>query len=118
MVTDVPVTGLPALKVGQRASVQPDGLNRLLAGSVVMIGLIPDTSASPVTYPVTIGITGQSAAALHASSFAHVTITAGLKAGQHVVLADLRKPLPSNNLPAWAAQASVRSTSLGHPEPR
>ena len=148
VVTDVPVTDLPALKVGQRASVQPDGLNRLLAGSVVSIGLIPDTSASPVTYPVTIGIAGQSAAALHANGFADVTITtgrsrgvsvptsavhysgrsatvtvysagrthsvkvrtgtkglvmtritAGLKAGQHVVLADLRKPLPSGNLP-------------------
>ncbi len=26
-------------------------------------------------------------------------ITAGLRVGQHVVLADLRKPLPTNNLP-------------------
>ena len=151
VVTDVPVTDLPALKVGQRASVQPDGLTRSRPGSVVSIGLIPDTSASPVTYPVTIGITGQAAAALHANSFADVTITtgqshgvsvptsavhysgdsatvtvysagkihsvkvrigtkglvmtritAGLKVGQHVVLADLRKPLPSNNLPGPA----------------
>ena len=42
-------------------------------------------------------------------------ITAGLKAGQHVVLADLRKPLPSNNLPGGAARVLV-STSLSRPE--
>jgi trimeric autotransporter adhesin len=148
VLTEVPVTDLPAIKVGQRASVQPDGLNRPLMGSVVSIGLTPDTSASPVTYPVTIGITGQAAGALHPNGFADVTITAGqsrgvsvptsavhysghsatvavysggkthsvkvrvgtkgpmmtritagLKAGQQVVLANLRKPLPTNNLP-------------------
>ncbi|MGI8451382.1 MAG: HlyD family efflux transporter periplasmic adaptor subunit [Streptosporangiaceae bacterium] len=164
VVTDVPVTDLPALKVGQQASVQPDGLNRPLTGSVVSIGLIPDTSASPVTYPVTIGIAGQSAAALHASSFADVTITtgrsrgvsvptsavhysgrsatvtvysagqthsvkvrtgtkglvmtritAGLKAGQHVVLADLRKPLPSNNLPGLGVPGIGAVNVVGPP---
>lgn len=148
VVTEVPVTDLPALKVGQRASVQPDGLNRPLMGSVDSIGLTPDTSASPVTYPVTIGITGQAAGALHPNGFADVTITtgqsrgvsvptsavhysghsatvavysggkthsvkvrvgtrgpvmtritAGLKAGQQVALASLRKPLPTNNPP-------------------
>ncbi|MGH3274385.1 MAG: HlyD family efflux transporter periplasmic adaptor subunit [Streptosporangiaceae bacterium] len=164
VLTDVPVTDLPALRVGQRASVQPDGLNRPLAGSVVSIGLIPDTSASPVTYPVTIGITGQPAAALHASSFADVTITtgrsrgvsvptsavhysgrsatvtvysagqthsvkvrtgmkglvmtritAGLEAGQHVVLADLRKPLPSNNLPGLGGPGIAAVNVAGPP---
>ncbi|HEX9355493.1 MAG TPA: HlyD family efflux transporter periplasmic adaptor subunit [Streptosporangiaceae bacterium] len=146
--TDVPVSDLPALKVGQQASVHVDGLDQPLTGSVVSIGLTPDTGSSPVTYPVTIGITGQAAGGLHANGFADVTITtgrargvsvptsavhysghsatvtvysggrthpvkvrvgtkglvrtritAGLKAGQHVVLADLRKPLPTNNLP-------------------
>ena len=51
---------------------------------MVSIGLIPDTSASPVTYPVTIGITGQAAAALHANSFADVTITTGQSRGVSV----------------------------------
>ena len=144
--TEVPVTDLPELKVGQRASVQADGLTTPLAGSVISIGLTPDTSNSPVTYPVTIGLTGQPAG-LHANGFANVTIstghsrgvsvptsavhngkhgatvtvyaagrtrtvkvtvgtkgllrtriTAGLRAGQQVVLAVLGKPLPTNNL--------------------
>jgi len=164
VVTDVPVSDLPALKVGQRANVQPDGLNRPLAGAVVSIGLTPDTSASPVTYPVTIGLTGQSAAPLHANSFADVTITtgqsrgvsvptsavhysghsatvtvysagqthsvkvrvgikglvmtritAGLKAGQHVVLADLRKPLPSNNVPGLGGPGIGAVNVVGPP---
>ena len=42
--TEVPVTDLPALKAGQPASVQPDGLARPLTGSVVSIGLIPDSA--------------------------------------------------------------------------
>ncbi len=57
--TEVPVTDLPALKVGQRASVQADGLSARLTGSVISIGLTPDTGRSPVTYPLTIGLTGQ-----------------------------------------------------------
>lgn len=144
--TEVPVTDLPSVKVGQRASVQADGLGTPLSGSVISIGLTPDTSNSPVTYPVTIGLTGQPGA-LHANGFANVTIstgrsrgvsvptsavhyakhaatvtvyaagsthkvkvtvgtkglvrtriTAGLRAGQQVVLANLGQELPSNNL--------------------
>ena len=143
--TEVPVTGLPALKVGQRASVRVDGLASPLTGSVISIGLIPDTSNSPVTYPVTIGLAGPPGG-LHPDGFASVTIstghsrgvsvptsavhygkhgatvtvyaagrartvkvtvgtkgllrtriTAGLRAGQRVVLAVLGKPLPSGN---------------------
>jgi multidrug efflux pump subunit AcrA (membrane-fusion protein) len=143
--TEVPVTDLPALKVGQRASVRPDGLAHPLTGSVISIGLIPDTSNSPVTYPVTIGLAGQPAG-LHPDGFASVLIstghsrgvsvptsavhygkhgatvtvyaagrtrsvkvtvgtkglvrtriTAGLTAGQQVVLAVLGKPLPTGN---------------------
>ena len=143
--TEVPVTDLPVLKVGQRASVQADGLARPLTGSVISIGLTPDTSNSPVTYPVTIGLTGQPAG-LHPNGFADVVIstghsrgvsvptsavhytkhgatvivyaagrartvkvtvgtkglvrtriTAGLTAGQRVVLAVLGQPLPSSN---------------------
>lgn len=144
--TEVPVTDLPGLKVGQRASVQPDGLARPLTGSVLSIGLTPDTSNSPVTYPVTIGLAGQPGG-LHPNGFANVVIstghsrgvsvptsavhytkhgatvtvyaagrtrtvkvtvgtkglvrtriTAGLAAGQQVVLAVLGKPLPTNNV--------------------
>jgi multidrug efflux pump subunit AcrA (membrane-fusion protein) len=143
--TEVPVTELPALRAGQRASVQADGLASPLAGSVISIGLTPDTSNSPATYPVTIGLAGQPGG-LHPDGFANVTIstghsrgvsvptsavhygkhgatvtvyaagrartvtvavgtkgllrtriTAGLRAGQQVVLAVLGKPLPSGN---------------------
>ena len=81
--TEVPVTDLPALKVGQRASVRADGLASLLAGSVISIGLTPDTSNSPVTYPVTIGLAGQPGG-LHPDGFANVTISTGHSRGVSV----------------------------------
>jgi HlyD family secretion protein len=145
VVTTVPVTDMPELKVGQRASVQPDGIRAPLSGSVASIGLVPATSGS-TAYPVTIGLTGQPSG-LHAGGYANVAITtgqstgvsvptsavhssghvatvtvyaggktritrvtvgtkgpvmtritSGLKVGQQVVLADLSKPLPTNNL--------------------
>jgi RND family efflux transporter MFP subunit len=74
VVTTVAVADLPDLKVGQRASVQPDGMSRPLRGSVTLIGLVPATSASPATYSVTVGLTGP-AAGLHAGGYANVTIT-------------------------------------------
>jgi HlyD family secretion protein len=145
VVAQVPVTDMPQLKVGERASVLPDGTTTPVSGSVVSIGLIPDSTGSPTTYPVTIGLTGLPSG-LHADGYATVTITtarssgvsvptsalhrsgraatvtvyaggktrvvkvkvgtmgavwtriaSGLKAGQHVVLANLNQPLPNNN---------------------
>jgi multidrug efflux pump subunit AcrA (membrane-fusion protein) len=145
VVTQVPVTDLPQLEVGQPASVLPDGASAPLSGSVVSIGLIPDSTGSPTTYPVTIGLAGPSSG-LHPDGYASVTITtarssgvsvptsavhksggratvtvyaggktrvikvmvgtmgpvmtritAGLRAGQQVVLANLSQPLPNDN---------------------
>jgi multidrug efflux pump subunit AcrA (membrane-fusion protein) len=81
--TSVPVTDMPALKVGQQASVQPDGMSTQLSGSVVSIGLTPTTSGSSVTYPVTIGLTGQPSG-LHAGGYASVTITTARSIGVSV----------------------------------
>jgi multidrug efflux pump subunit AcrA (membrane-fusion protein) len=145
VVTQVPVTDLPQLKTGQQASMLPDGTSTPLSGSVVSIGLIPDSTGSPVTYPVTIGLAGRPSGLLP-GSYAGVTITtarssgvsvptsavhrsghqatvivyaggkarvakvtvgtvgpvmtritAGLRADQQVVLANLSQPLPNNN---------------------
>ena len=45
-------------------------------------------------------------------------IAAGLTAGQHMVLADLRKPLPSNNLPGLGGPGFGAVNVVGRPEPR
>ena len=74
VVTSVPVTDLPQLRVGQQASVQADGRSGRLAGSVVSIGLEPSGSGSPATYSVTIGLTG-APSGLHVGGYADVTIT-------------------------------------------
>ena len=57
-VTMVKVTDLPKLKVGQTASVQPDGSNTPISGTVTHIGLVSTTSTTGTTYPVTIGLVG------------------------------------------------------------
>jgi len=74
VVTTVAVADLPDLRVGQRASVQPDGTGSPLSGSVALIGLVPATSGSPATYSVTVGLTGP-ASGLHAGGYANVTVT-------------------------------------------
>jgi multidrug efflux pump subunit AcrA (membrane-fusion protein) len=83
VVAQVPVTDLPQLKTGQRASVLPDGTSTPLSGSVVSIGLIPDSTGSPVTYPVTIGLAGQPSGLLP-GSYAGVTITTARSSGVSV----------------------------------
>ena len=81
-VTTVPVADMPELKVGQRASVQPDGVRTPLGGSVALIGLLPATSGS-ATYPVTIGLTGQPSG-LEAGDYANVIITTAQSTGVSV----------------------------------
>ena len=53
----VKVTDLPHLKVGQAASVTPDGLGRTISGQVIAIGLVSTAGTTGTTYPVTIGLT-------------------------------------------------------------
>jgi HlyD family secretion protein len=72
-VAQVPVTEMPQLKVGQPASVQPDGSAVPLRGAVVTIGLMPTAGSNPVTYPVTIGLAGQPSG-LHDGGYAGVII--------------------------------------------
>jgi multidrug efflux pump subunit AcrA (membrane-fusion protein) len=84
VVADVPVTNMPQLKVGEKASVRPDGSSSALSGTVVSIGLIPDSgSSSPATYPVTIGLSGQPTG-LHPDGLATVTITTARSSGVSV----------------------------------
>jgi multidrug efflux pump subunit AcrA (membrane-fusion protein) len=83
VLTSVPVTDMPELKVGEPASVQPDGVSTPVSGSVVSIGLMPDTSQSPPTYPVTIGLTGQPSG-LHPGGYASVTIVTARGSGVSV----------------------------------
>ena len=55
--TTIGVDELPDIDLGQRATVQPDGSDRTLAGEVVAIGLAATSSDSgATTYPVTIAL--------------------------------------------------------------
>ena len=57
-VTMVKVTDLPKLKVGQAASVQPDGSAITITGQITNIGLVSTSTTTSTTYPVTISLTG------------------------------------------------------------
>lgn len=56
----VAVTDITKVKVGNTATVVPDGTKDRVAGTVVSIGVVPTTAGSATTYPVVIGVTGTS----------------------------------------------------------
>ncbi len=57
--TMVSVDHIPDVKVGQQATVLPDGATDPLNGQVVAIALTPTTATSGTTYRVTIGLDDQ-----------------------------------------------------------
>ena len=73
-VTMIKVTDLPKLKVGQAASVQPDGSGATITGKITSIGLVSTSSTTGTTYPVTISLTGDTSQ-LHNGATATIAIT-------------------------------------------
>jgi multidrug efflux pump subunit AcrA (membrane-fusion protein) len=69
----VSVDDLPDLEIGQPATITPDGTTQAIAGEIVNIGVTATSSDGAVTYPVTIGITGDSTS-LRNGSIASVAI--------------------------------------------
>ena len=113
VVTQVPVTDMPQLKAGQRASVLPDGTSTPLSGSVVSIGLVPDTTGSPVTYPVTIGLAGQPSG-LHPGGYASVTITTARSSGVSVPTSAVHRSGHQATVTVYAGgQARVTKVTVG-----
>jgi len=72
--TTVPVTDIGNVKLGEAASVVPDGTGAAVDGKVVSIGVVPTTSGSTTVYPVIIGLNG-SPEGLRNGGAAAVTIT-------------------------------------------
>jgi HlyD family secretion protein len=71
----VGIDGLPDLAVGQAATVTPDGSDGApISGEVVNIGIVGTTDGASTTYPVTIGLTGDSSD-LRSGSVASVAIS-------------------------------------------
>jgi trimeric autotransporter adhesin len=54
--TTVSVDDVPAVAVGQQATVVPDGSHKALDGKVASISVVPDTSSSTTSYLVVIGL--------------------------------------------------------------
>ena len=73
-VTMIKVTDLPKLKVGQAASVQPDGSGATITGKITSIGLVSTSSTTGTTYPVTISLTGDTSQ-LHNGATATIAVT-------------------------------------------
>jgi HlyD family secretion protein len=81
--TDVSVTNIATVKVGQSATVTPDGSATPIAGKVLEISVAP-VSGTSTSYAVTIGLAG-SPAGLHNGATAAVSIVTGQAAGAVVV---------------------------------
>jgi multidrug efflux pump subunit AcrA (membrane-fusion protein) len=74
----VSVDQVPDVKVGQAATVLPDGATDPIAGQVVAISLTPATSTRGTTYRVTIGLDGQGAGLGNGATGTVVIRTAGV----------------------------------------
>jgi HlyD family secretion protein len=72
--TTVPVTEVGMVKLGDSASVVPDGTSQAFDGKVVSIGVSPTTSGTTTNYGVIVGLDG-SPANLHNGASAAVAIT-------------------------------------------
>lgn len=73
--TSVSVKDLPDLEVGQTATVTPDGADAAVEGEIVRIGVTADTSGTSASYPVTIGLTGDTSAMGNGSTASVVIVT-------------------------------------------
>ncbi len=66
--TTVSVTDIPEVKVGQAATVLPDGSTRPLAGTVSSISVAPTPNASTTSYTVFIGLADSNAKLLNGAT--------------------------------------------------
>jgi HlyD family secretion protein len=82
--TMVSVDHIPDVKVGQAATVLPDGATDPLSGQVVAIALTPTTATTGTTYRVTIGLEGQGAGLGNGATGSVSIVTAGVTAALSV----------------------------------
>jgi len=81
---DVPVANLAAVAQGQHATVVPDGSATTLTGTVTTIAILPTTSGTGTTYPVTIALDGGTE--LPNGSTATITLSTGAPTGTALVV--------------------------------
>jgi HlyD family secretion protein len=72
--TNVAVTNIANVRVGQKATVTPDSTTTTIAGTVTSIGLVASTSSSPTSYPVTLSLGNTSGMQLTSGAAANVSI--------------------------------------------
>lgn len=75
--TSVSIKDLPNVEVGQTAMVEPDGDDEAVEGEVVRIGVSADSTGS--SYPVTIGLTGDTSAMGNGSTASVVIVTSAAR---------------------------------------
>ncbi len=67
---------IPSVKVGQAATVEVDGVDETLNGTVSQVGPV-QSSSSGYSYPVIVALPASSSSAMHSGSTGNVTITTG-----------------------------------------
>lgn len=67
---------IPFVKVGQPASVEVDGVDGRIEGTVSQVGPV-QSSSSGYSYPVLVALPGSASSGLHSGSTGNVTITTG-----------------------------------------
>jgi multidrug efflux pump subunit AcrA (membrane-fusion protein) len=72
--TNVAVTNIANVLVGQQATITPDATSKTIAGTVTSIGLVASTTSSPTGYPVTLSMGSTSGMQLTSGAAANVSI--------------------------------------------
>lgn len=72
--TEIAVTDLPSVVIGQHALVTPDTTGSAVSGTVTAIGLLATTSSGSTTYPVTVAINDPTGLQLISGADANVSI--------------------------------------------
>jgi hypothetical protein len=72
--TNIPVSNIANVQVGQKATVTPDSTTKTIAGTVTSIGLVASTAATATSYPVTLSMGSTGALQLTSGAAANVSI--------------------------------------------
>ncbi|HEY1988296.1 MAG TPA: HlyD family efflux transporter periplasmic adaptor subunit [Acidimicrobiales bacterium] len=72
--TDIGVTDIGDVLVGQKATITPDATTKTITGTVTSIGLVPSASSSSTSYPVTLSVDNNNGLQLTSGADAGVSI--------------------------------------------
>ena len=111
--TDVAVTQLPSVTVGQKALVTPDATGTPVTGTVASIGLVPTSSSTTTSYPVTVSVAGGAGLKLLSGADADISIVTRQAVGVTAVPTSAVRTVGTNHLVSELHDGTLTSVRVG-----